>query len=150
MAASSSWFSRLPANPFAKAESNPIVAAAAAAAAPADSEGAMTTEPDDEAPASSPNRNGTIKSTRTLEPCAYGRCSSVESAYKDLAKFGMDPKILPTHVEAAQGLDPANLTVFATETALRNGVKAVVAVQRAKKRSPDGSPQLNVGWALLP
>lgn len=139
-------------NPFSTASTGApsIVAAAAAAAVPGGSVADPAAEMEEEMDEPEPASNGVVTSTRTLDPVAYGRCSSVESAYRALTKTGMDPKVLPTHVEAGQALDPANLTVFATETAVRNGVKAVVAVQRTKKRTPDGSQQLNVGWVLLP
>ena len=139
-------------NPFSTASTGApsIVAAAAAAAVPGSTSAPPAPESDDEMDDPEPTSNGVVTSTRTLDPVAYGRCSSVESAYKALTKSGMDPKVLPTHVEADQALDPANLTIFATQTAVRNGVKAAVAIQRTKKRTPDGSQQLNVGWVLLP
>ena len=120
-------------------------AAAAAAAAAACQEDSMKTEKEK----TPPEDNGVLKSSKATDAAAFGRCSSIEAAYQALAKAGLDPSMLPIHVEADQMLNPASLTVFAGETALRNNARAAIAIQRSKKRGPDGHQQLHVGWILL-
>ena len=96
--------------------------------------------------------NGVLTKSETTGCAAFGVSMSVENAYAAMKKAGLGrggERAIPVHIEAHTSMDTSLLTVFAAEHAVRHSAPAGVAVQRLKKRGPDGDQQMRVGWAVL-